>query len=166
MRRRPDGLELPAQPMTSGNIQKHQESRASARPAEPRVSQSDETGIHCGIQRARPRRSEAPARRRPAAAGPYLIRRGRTYYFRKRLPKVIAEKCGRTFLRLSLRTPLRIDAMSRAARLVAACHAAERDVMAELSNQPMAPERITAILTETLRVELARILAEQDRGPG
>uniref|UniRef100_UPI00386A82F3 DUF6538 domain-containing protein n=1 Tax=Salibaculum sp. TaxID=2855480 RepID=UPI00386A82F3 len=59
-----------------------------------------------------------PARRR-SAAGPYLIRSGRTYYFRKRLPKVITEKSGRSFLRLSLRTPLRFDAMSRAARLIA-----------------------------------------------
>ena len=99
--------------------------------------------------------------RRPA---PYLIRRGGIYYFRKRLPKVIAEKCGRTFLRLSLRTPLRVQATIRAARLVAAYQHAETRLMTCLNDEGLTPEKIDAILFETLRAELARILAEQDRG--
>src|SRR5690606_28755091 len=60
--------------------------------------------------------SSMRTRKRPA--GPYLQRRGAIFYFRKRLPDVIAKKCGRAFLCLSLRTPLLSEAMSRAARLL------------------------------------------------
>jgi integrase len=149
--------------MTSANCQKTREKgRSPCVPAVP-VSHPDPAGIHRGIHHPGPPGAESRPRTR-RAAGPYLIRRGRIYYFRKRLPRVLAEKCSATFLRLSLQTPLRIEAMSRAARLVAACQIAETDIMTVLADQTLAPETITAILTETLRAELARILDEQDRG--
>ncbi len=68
-------------------------------------------------------------------------------------------------LRLSLRTPLRIEAMSRATRLLAAYHSEETRLMTETTRPDLSPETIAAILTETLRAELARILADQDHGP-
>jgi hypothetical protein len=149
--------------MTSANCQKTREKGLPATVRAARVSQPEPGGIHCGIHPPGPRGAESRPRTR-RAAGPYLIRRGRIYYFRKRLPRVLAEKCSATFLRLSLQTPLRIEAMSRAARLVAACQIAETDMMTVLADQTLAPETITAILTETLRAALARILDEQDRG--
>jgi hypothetical protein len=149
--------------MTSANCQKTREKGLPATVRAARVSQPEPGGIHCGIHHPGPRGAESRPRTR-RAAGPYLIRRGRIYYFRKRLPRVLAEKCSATFLRLSLQTPLRIEAMSRAARLVAACQIAETDMMTVIADQTLAPETITAILTETLRAELARILDDQDRG--
>ena len=107
----------------------------------------------------------APRRSPGRAAGPYLFRWGRTFYFRKRLPKVISENCGRAFLRLSLRTALRIEAMSRATRLLAAYHSEETRLMTQNDQPALSPEAIAAILAETLRAELVRILADQDHGP-
>ncbi|WP_217358270.1 DUF6538 domain-containing protein [Ruegeria sp. HKCCA4633] len=67
-----------------------------------------------------------PARNRPGArsrkpryhAGPYLMLRGRIFYFRKRLPKKLSNQVPNQFLCLSLRTDLPLDAVKRAAALL------------------------------------------------
>ncbi|WP_363322968.1 DUF6538 domain-containing protein [uncultured Jannaschia sp.] len=79
-----------------------------------------------------------PVHRR--AADPYLLRRGRIYYFRKRLPKVISGNCCRTFLCLSLRTPLLSEAMSRSARVFAAYQRTETRVMTGLESATSHPK--------------------------
>lgn len=101
-------------------------------------------------------------RRRPA--GPYLQRRGRIFYFRKRLPHVIAEKCRQKFFCLSLRTSFLPEAMSRVARLLAIVEREETKIMIDQTYQQMPAEEITLLLTEALRAELARILLQQDSG--
>ncbi|WP_366942720.1 DUF6538 domain-containing protein [uncultured Paracoccus sp.] len=89
---------------------------------------------------ARRDRRRAPALRRPA--GPYLQRRGRTFYFRKRLPLPLAKKCGRAFLCFSLRTPLLPEAMIRAARLLALLREEEAQLMARLTGDHLGAEAI------------------------
>ncbi|WP_368040197.1 DUF6538 domain-containing protein [Ruegeria atlantica] len=44
------------------------------------------------------------------------MRRGRIFYFRKRLPKKLSNQVPNQFLCLSLRTDLPLDAVKRAAR--------------------------------------------------
>ncbi|WP_333909698.1 DUF6538 domain-containing protein [Phaeobacter italicus] len=100
--------------------------------------------------------------RRPA--GPYLQRRGRMYYFRKRFPQVLAKNGGKPFLCLSLRTPLLSEAMSRAARLLAVLELEEISIMTDPIKQAMSGQKITALLTEATRQELGRILFKQDQG--
>ncbi|MFZ3581409.1 DUF6538 domain-containing protein [Loktanella sp. DJP18] len=102
--------------------------------------------------------------RRSRPAGPYLQKRGAVFYFRKRLPKVISEKCGRSFLCLSLRTPLLPEAMSRAAHLLAVLESEEKNIMTNPILQNAPAEEITLLLSDALRCELARILSEQDAG--
>ena len=100
-------------------------------------------------------------RRRPA--GPYLQRRDRIYYFRKRLSNVIAERCRRKFLCLSLRTSLLAEAMSRTAHLLAIVEREETRIMTDSILRAMPAEEIAALLTEALRHDLARIaLPEQE----
>ncbi len=78
------------------------------------VSQHSETVTHAVTQ---------PASNRPGSrlrkpryhAGPYLMRRGRIFYFRKRLPKRLSNQVPNQFLCLSLRTDLPLDAVKRAA---------------------------------------------------
>ncbi len=119
-----------------------------------------QTGLQAGAQRSR-RTSRPQAPRRPRPVGPYLQRRGRIFYFRKRLRHVIAEKCGRAFLRVSLRTPLLSEAMSRAARLLAVLDGEETRLMTDRELQTFPAEKIGLTLAELLRAELTRILEEQ-----
>jgi len=109
-----------------------------------------------------PRSGHQAGRRRPA--GPYLQRRGRIFYFRKRLPYVISEKGRQKFFCLSLRTALLTGAMSRAARLLATVEREETKIMTDQTYKQMSAEEIALLLTEALRAELARILLEQDTG--
>ncbi|SDX62666.1 hypothetical protein SAMN05444358_10819 [Ruegeria halocynthiae] len=46
------------------------------------------------------------------------MRRGRIFYFRKRLPKKLSNQVSNLFLCLSLRTDLPLDAVKRAAALL------------------------------------------------
>ncbi|MCP1169026.1 DUF6538 domain-containing protein [Limimaricola litoreus] len=83
-------------------------------------------------------RRTAPRGRRPA--GPYLQRRGRIYYFRKRCPKVIREKGARNFLCFSLKTEIRVEAMRRATRLLAVINGIEDKVMNDNFEPALTPE--------------------------
>ncbi len=100
--------------------------------------------------------------RRPHHAGPYLLRRGRIYYFRKRLPRCGSNPVSNQFLCLSLRTDLPLDAVKRAARLLTVYEQKEQDIVDALKDGLLKPETAKAILTELLRAELARILSGQD----
>ena len=71
--------------------------------------------------------SKTPSARRRGAksAGPYLQRRGQIFYFRKRLPKPLAERVKRAFLCFSLQTHVVSEAMIRVGRVLAALELAE-----------------------------------------
>ncbi len=107
----------------------------------------------------------APAKKKPRAAGPYLQRRGYIYYFRKRLQNIGPQKRSERFFCFSLQTPLLIEAMSRAARLLAVLQHEEAKIMSGLNQQTMSAENVQVVLKELLRNELARIVREQDNGP-
>ncbi len=114
---------------------------------------------------ARYARQRRPIRssRRPHHAGPYLLRRGRIYYFRKRLPRCGSNPASNQFLCLSLRTDLPLHAVKRAARLLTVYEQKEQDIVDALKDGLLKPETAKAILTELLRAELARILFSLQR---
>lgn len=152
---------------------KAQENRVDRSRSQNAVSHSAETvtqdvtqGAPCTLPEPSPARAlrsgHQAGRRRPA--GPYLQRRGRIFYFRKRLPYVIAEKGRQKFFCLSLRTSFLPEAMSRVARLLAIVEREETKIMIDQTYQQMPAEEITLLLTEALRAELARILLQQDSG--
>jgi len=109
--------------------------------------------------------TSAPAKKKPRAAGPYLQRRGYIYYFRKRLQNIGPQKRNERFFCFSLQTPLLIEAMSRAARLLTVLQHEEAKIMSASNQQTISPENVQVVLKEMLRSELARIICEQDSGP-
>jgi hypothetical protein len=113
----------------------------------------------------RPVRSSTAARPRGSrrSPGPYLQKRAGIYYFRKRLSRRLASKCGCGFLCLSLRTRFPIEAMQRAARLLAALDDTEQNLMTDPATNHLDTAQIRALLTEALRTEIARLLKAQDR---
>ncbi len=111
------------------------------------------------------RRGLDSCRRKPRHhTGPYLLRRGRIFYFRKRLPTWVSNHHPNAFLCLSLRTDLPLEAVKRAARLLTAYEQKEKDLL-KTKTETLTAADTKALLTEVLRAELARILAAQNR-PG
>ncbi|WP_316635436.1 DUF6538 domain-containing protein [Ruegeria intermedia] len=129
------------------------------------MSQSEETVTQTVTQDvARYARRAVDSRRRKPRhrAGPYLLRRGRVFYFRKRLPTWVSNKHPNLFLCLSLRTDLPLEAVKRAARLLTALEQKEQDLM-EKNTETLTAADTKALLTEVLRAELGRILAAQNQ---
>ncbi len=109
------------------------------------------------------RRGLDSRRRKPRHhAGPYLLRRGRIFYFRKRLPTWVSNQHPNLFLCLSLHTDLPLEAVKRAARLLTAYEQKEKDLL-EQNTETLTAADTKALLTEVLRAELARILTEQNQ---
>lgn len=128
------------------------------------VSQSTETvtqGVTQSVAHYARKRSDSSHQKPKHCAGPYLMRRGRVFYFRKRLPRALSNLQSNSFLCLSLRTDLPLDAVKRAARLLTVCERMEKEIVDALNSQDLSPADTKALLTEALRAELARILAEQ-----
>jgi integrase len=90
------------------------------------------------------------------------MRRGRIFYFRKRLPRIGSNQEPNLFLCLSLRTDLPLDAVKRAAALLTVYEQEEDKIVDALKNSLLAPADAKGLLTEVLRAELSRILAEQN----
>ncbi|RMH44606.1 MAG: integrase [Alphaproteobacteria bacterium] len=123
--------------------------------SQPRETET-QTETHAIASYARKRRDSRP-RSGHRHAGPYLMRRGRIFYFRKRLPR-----CRKNlFLCLSLRTHVPLDAVKRAAALLAVCEKTEPGVLDAMTKKDLAPADARALLMEILRAELARILDRQ-----
>ena len=91
------------------------------------------------------------------------MRRGRVFYFVKRLPGRICGRDSNRFLRLSLRTHFPLDAAVRALRLLAVYEQKEPEIVDALNRNELSPQQAQALLNTMLRNELARILEEQNR---
>jgi hypothetical protein len=112
-----------------------------------------------------PSHSSRPSRRRRRGrhhAGPYLLRRGRVFYFRQRLPQVDPNRGSILFLCLSLRTDIPIDAVKRSAALLTVYETKGQKIVDALKDDLLAPADAKSLLMEVLRAELARILDEQN----
>ncbi|WP_245840994.1 site-specific integrase [Puniceibacterium sediminis] len=83
------------------------------------------------------------------------------FYFRKRLPATGSNHGSKLFLCLSLRTDLPFDAVKRTAALLTVYEREEKNIVDALNAGTLCQEQAKALLTEMLRAELARILAEQ-----
>ncbi|WP_371808590.1 DUF6538 domain-containing protein [Ruegeria sp. HKCCD7221] len=79
------------------------------------------------------------------------MRRGRIFYFRKRLPKRLPNQVPNQFLCLSLRTDLPLDAVKRAAALLTVLEQMEKTHVDALIKDSLNPETAKAVLTEMLR---------------
>ena len=90
------------------------------------------------------------------------MRRGRTFYFMKRLPKKIFYGASNRFLRFSLKTDLPLDAVVRAGCLLAVYEQREPEIVDAVSKNEITPEQALALLREKLRAELNRILVDQN----
>ncbi|SEA50701.1 Phage integrase family protein [Rubrimonas cliftonensis] len=66
-----------------------------------------------------------------------------------------------TFLRISLRTELLLEAMTRATALTAAMELAESRVMSECVTRLVQPDEVKAIVDETIRAGVAAMLCEE-----
>lgn len=101
----------------------------------------------------------------------HLARRGRTYYWRRALPRALAEKSGRREIRLSLRTHILDGARCRARRLSAFADVLFPIVVGAMNVEtPLSLEAVTALMTDILRYELDAAEyfrgIEPSRGPG
>ncbi len=95
------------------------------------------------------------------------MRRGRMFYFRKRLPVAGSNSQTKLFLCLSLRTDLPLDAVKRTAALLTVYEKEEKIIVDRLNAGTLCQEQAKALLTETLRCELARMVKEQSElAPG
>ncbi|OOY26926.1 hypothetical protein BMI90_14490 [Thioclava sp. L04-15] len=90
-----------------------------------------------------------------------MMRRGRIFYFRKRLPLAGENRDSNHFLCLSLRTDLPADAVKRAAALLAVYEQEKEKIVDAILNDTLTKEDAKALLTEILRAELARLLETQ-----
>ncbi|CRL10715.1 Phage integrase family protein [Phaeobacter italicus] len=90
------------------------------------------------------------------------MRRGRTYYFMKRLPRKISGGVSNRFLRLSLRTEFPLDAVVRAGSLLAVYEQKEPEIVDALKQNEISPSEAEALLKAILRKDLNRILQEQN----
>ncbi|MEO3433567.1 site-specific integrase [Inquilinus sp. CAU 1745] len=85
----------------------------------------------------------------------HLARRGRTYYWRRALPRALAEKTGRRELRLSLRTHMVDGARYRARRLSAIADILFPVAMDAMASQTSLPsETVARLMADILRHEL------------
>ncbi len=91
------------------------------------------------------------------------MRRGRIFYFRKRLPKKLSNQVPNQFLCLSLRTDLPLDAVKRAAALLTVLEQMEKTHVDALTKDSPNPETAKAVLTEMLRSALEGMLQEQNQ---
>ncbi|SFF05497.1 hypothetical protein SAMN04488523_11630 [Sulfitobacter brevis] len=89
------------------------------------------------------------------------MRRGRIFYFRKRLPLVGSNQQSNLFLCLSLQTDLPFDAVKRAAALLTVYEREENKIVDALETGTLCAEDIKTILTAQMRTALAKILAMQ-----
>jgi hypothetical protein len=114
------------------------------------------------VTQAPPGGADSRRRARSRTGGPYLLRRGATWYFRKRVGSALAGRCSRSFFCLSLRTHLLREATIRAAALLVAMCDAEEQVMRDLETTELSPAEIDTILAEALRRDLGRIIDRQE----
>ncbi|MDW4549922.1 hypothetical protein R5H32_11210 [Defluviimonas sp. D31] len=140
-------------------LRKSSKIKGRTRPTPAPVSQASQPVTQAATQPGT--RCESPRPRRPRRAGPYLIRRGRIFYFRKRLPRGESNPLSNLFLVLSLRTDLPLIAVTRSAALLTVCEQKEKDIVDALTKNILTPAEAKALLTEMLRAELERILALQ-----
>jgi integrase len=89
------------------------------------------------------------------------MRRGRFFYFRKRLPTIGSNREPNLFLCLSLRTDLPLDAVKRAAALLTVYEQEEENIVDALNSGTKSAADTKTILTEMMRKELARFLDMQ-----
>ncbi|MGP6086313.1 hypothetical protein [Antarctobacter jejuensis] len=94
---------------------------------------------------------------------PYLMRRGRFFYFRKRLLRAVSEPGSNLFLCLSLQTDLLLVAVRRASALIAALEERVTRMIRESGTSNFCPEMGKTILQEFLRAEMARLLEFEAR---
>ncbi|WP_245216516.1 integrase [Sagittula salina] len=86
------------------------------------------------------------------------MRRGRIFYFRKRLPRTGSNREPNLFLCLSLRTDLPLDAVKRAAALLTVYEQEEDKIVDALNSGTLTATDIKIILTEMMRTRLAQFL--------
>lgn len=91
------------------------------------------------------------------------MRRGRIFYFRKRLPLVGSNRQSNLFLCLSLQTDLPFDAVKRAAALLTVYEQEENKIVDALKTGTLCAEDIKTTLTALMRTALANILAMQPK---
>ena len=89
------------------------------------------------------------------------MRRGRIFYFMKRLPKQFSCGGSNQFLRMSLRTEFPLDAVVRAGSLLAVYEQKEPEIVDALNKNEMSPQHAHALLKAQLRNELSRFLHQQ-----
>jgi hypothetical protein len=85
------------------------------------------------------------------------MRRGRVFYFRKRLPRIGSNRQSNLFLCLSLQTDLPLDAVKRAAALLTVYEREEEKIVDALKTGTLGPADVRTILTEMMRAELRQI---------
>jgi hypothetical protein len=117
------------------------------------------------VVRRRGRGNRRCDRRRAATTG-CLIRDHLTFNFRRRWPAALVKIGLPAFLRASLRTEVLPEAMTRAARLIAAMDGVEARLMSECVTRLVQPNEARAIANEIIRAEIARMReAEADSTP-
>jgi hypothetical protein len=99
-------------------------------------------------------------RRRALTTG-CLSRDHLTFNFRRRWPAALVKIGLPAFLRASLRTDVLHEAMTRAARLIAAMEQVEARLMSECVTRLVQPMEARAIANEIIRAEIARMLKEE-----
>lgn len=88
---------------------------------------------------------------------PFVWRRNGVYQFRRRLPKRLTELGAPASLSLSLQTQVLVEAMKRAAAIVAALERVETDVTTNLVRM-ITPSAVTLIVREAARAALDEIV--------
>ena len=114
--------------------------QAASLPSPPRGG--SQTGSH---------RSGCRPRESKRKWGLYLVRRSKTFYFRRRWPKKFCEHGAPAFLSVSLRTQIHSEAVKRSVGLLSAVEVGEKRVIVELQNKTIAEGRVAAMLKEIVR---------------
>ncbi|WP_394181175.1 site-specific integrase [Yoonia maritima] len=115
-------------------------------------------------QSAHPKSSGSESR--PRSPGRYLQRRGRIFYFRKRLPFTPTatgiSRSKKSFFCASLRTDLLSEAYQRTARLLQIYEERKRQLMLDIAPGKLPSADINSLLHAILRSELDRIITIQN----
>ncbi len=106
------------------------------------ASQSPETvteGATLTVAHYARKRSGSSHQKPKHCAGPYLMRMGRAFHFRKCLPKARSNLQSNSSLYLSLRTDLPLDAVKRAAKLLTIYERMEKEIVYAHASQDLSP---------------------------
>lgn len=128
--------------------------QAASLPSPPRGG--SQTGSH---------RSGCRPRESKRKWGLYLVRRSKTFYFRRRWPKKFCEHGAPAFLSVSLRTQIHSEAVKRSVGLLSAVEVGEKRVIVELQNKTIAEGRVAAMLKEIVRRAFVSMIARQESDP-